>query len=193
MRKIKGFLAISLLISTLFVSLCSCALIAKPSDEEIFLAMTELLPYAYESAVIVYGKGIDIEENYVVDPDWTTAHYAKVHPSYKYQTVNDLKALILKAHTKEYAEQMYEYAFEGNEEVMARFSEYGGKLTMDVTKEALPVVAEIYPETAKVLNGSAYACEVEVEYSAQGSDQRDVMVIQMAKVDGKWLFDGPTY
>ena len=55
------------------------------------------------------------------------------------------------------------------------------------------MVDEIYPETARVQNGSAYACEVEVEYSTDGGVTRQWMTVQMAKVDGKWLFDGPTY
>lgn len=193
MKNFKRFGVILLLLALLVSALPSCALVAKPSDQEIREAMEELLPDAKKSAEIVYGKGIEIEENYVVDPDWTAAHYAKVHPSFEIQTVKELKALILRVHTPEYAEQMYEYAFEGGEEIMPRFNEYGGKLTMDVTKDALPVVDEIYPETARVQNGSAYACEVEVEYSTDCGATRQRMTVQMAKVDGKWLFDGPTY
>ncbi len=193
MKNFKRFGVIFLLLALLVSCLSSCALMAKPSDQEISKAMAELLPDAKEGTEIVYGKGIEIEENYVIDPEWTSAHYAKVHPGYKYQTVDAVKALLLKAHTLEYAEQMYEYAFVGSEEIMPRYNEYGGKLTMDVTKEALPVVDEIYPETAKVSTGTAYACEVEVEYSNDGGKTRQVMTVQMAKVDGKWLFDGPTY
>lgn len=193
MKTFKKCGAILLLFALLCGILPSCALVAKPSDKEIKEAMEELLPYAKESAEIIYGKGIEIEENYVVDPDWTTAHYAKVDPSYKYQTVAEVKSLIAKAHTAEYAEQMYEYAFVGNEEIMPRFDEYAGKITMDVTKEAMHIVEEIFPETARVVTGSAYACEVEVEYTNDGGQSRQTMTVQMAKVDGKWLFDGPTY
>ena len=175
------------------LNLSSCALLAKPSDEEIKDAMKELLPAAYEATCIVYGEGIQIEENFVIDPDWTTSHYAQVHPDYKYQTKADVEALIRSAYTKDYAEELYEYAFEGNDDIMARYTEYEGKLRMDVTKEPLNVVDVIYLYTAKVIRGTAYACEVEVEYSMEGTDTRYVMVIQMAKEDGKWLFDGPTY
>ena len=59
------------------LNLSSCALLAKPSDEEIKDAMKELLPAAYEATCIVYGEGIQIEENFVIDPDWTTSHYAQ--------------------------------------------------------------------------------------------------------------------
>ena len=68
-----------------------------------------------------------------------------------------------------------------------------GKLSMDVTKEALNMADEIYYETARVLKGTAYACEVEVEYTMDEGKTREVMVIQMAKENGRWLFDGPTY
>ena len=114
MKNFKRFGVILLLLALLVSALPSCALLAKPSDQEIREAMEELLPDAKKSAEIVYGKGIEIEENYVVNPDWTAAHYAKVHPSFEIQTIKELKALILRVHTPEYAEQMYEYAFEGS-------------------------------------------------------------------------------
>lgn len=193
MKKIKRITAIVFVMIFGVLTLSSCALLAKPSDEEIRGEMEKLLPGAYEATCIVYGEGIEIEENFVIDPDWTASHYAGVHPDYKYQTRAQVEALIYSVFTKDYAGELFEYAFEGNDDFMARYNEHEGKLRMDVTKEALSVAETIYVDTARVLKGTAYACEVEVEYSMKGDATRYTMVIQMAKEEGKWLFDGPTY
>ena len=150
--------------------------------------------HAHPSELVSYTlfRGVP-EENFAIDPDWESAHYAPVSPKYKYQTRADLEKLIFSVHTKDYGGELCEYAFEGNDDIMARFTEYEGKLRMDVTKEPLNVVDEIFIDTARVLRGTAFACEVEVEYTMEGESTRYVMVIQMAKEDGKWLFDGPTY
>jgi hypothetical protein len=193
MKNMKRITALILVAVFGLLTLSSCALLSKPSEQEIKKAMEELLPDAYEAAYIIYGPGIKIEDNFVIDPEWTAAHYAKVHPEYKYQTRADIEALVRRAHTEDYAKELYEYAFEGNDDIMARYNEYEGKLRMDVTKDALNVVETIYVDTAKVVKGTAYACEVQVEYSMKDDTTRYEMVIQMAKEDGKWLFDGPTY
>jgi hypothetical protein len=193
MKMMKRICAIFLVTVLALTGLCSCALLEKPSEEEIKGELEKMLPTAYEVTDIVYGKGIEIEENFAIDPDWESAHYAPVSPKYKYQTRADLEKLIFSVHTKDYGGELCEYAFEGNDDIMARFTEYEGKLRMDVTKEPLNVVDEIFIDSARVLRGTAYACEVEVEYAMEGESTRYVMVIQMAKEDGKWLFDGPTY
>lgn len=174
-------------------ALSSCTLLGKPSDEEIKQVMEELLPASYDATYIVYGPGIEIEKNFVIDPDWTTAHYAPVASDYKYQTADDVKRLILSAFSKDYAQEMYEYAFEGNEEMMSRYGSLNGKLTMDVTRPAFGMATDIYVETAHVVKGTAYACRVRVEYSADGGESRSTVELQMVREDEKWLFDGPTY
>ena len=193
MKFLKKTAVLFLALTMLLPAFCSCALLSAPSDEEIRGAMEELLPLAYEATYIVYGPGIEVEENFAIDPDWTVSHYAKVHPKYKYQTILSVKELILKAHTEGYAAELYEYAFEGSEDLLSRYNETDGKISMDVTKEALDMADEIYYETARVLKGTAYACEVEEEYTMDEGKTREVMVIQMAKENGRWLFDGPTY
>ncbi len=190
MRKLSAGV---LCLLTLSVLLSSCALIGKPSDGEIQRVMEEILPASYEATYIVYGPGIEIEKNFAIDPDWTAAHYAPVAADYKYQTEEDVKRLILSAFSKDYALEMYEYAFEGNDEVMSRYGTANGKLTMDVTREAFGMATDIYVETAHVIKGTAYACIVEVEYSADSGKTRRTMELQMVNEDGKWLFDGPTY
>lgn len=192
MKKVR-LLSVSVSLLLLVFGLSSCALLQKPEESEMKEAMEKLLPVSREATDIIYGEGIRIDENFVIDPDWTTAHYAPVSYDYKYQTVDDLKLLIRSAFSEEYAEEMYEYAFVSNDEFMSRFGEKNGKLTMDVTKEPFHLATDIYTETAKVVSGSGYACVVEVEMSNDGGATRYTERLRLVKENDQWKFDGPTY
>ncbi len=173
--------------------LCSCGMLGKPSDSEIRTAMEEILPAAYEATYIVYGPGLEIEEGFEIDPSWTVSHYAPVSEKSKYKSEKEIKALILSAFSKDYALEMYEYAFEGNEELMSRYGTNSGRLTKDVTKKAFAMAEEVYTDSARVTKGTAYACIVEMEYKAEGIEDRLTMKVRMVKEEEKWLFDGPVY
>ena len=186
-----GIAAVLLLFAMLFTA--SCAVLSAPSDEEMRREIAELLPRSYEATDLIYGAGAPIEEDFEIDPNWKFSHYAPVAATGIYKSEEDIKLLVESVFTKDYAEEMYEYAFKGNDDLMSRYNTSEGKLYIDVTKEPLGMATDIYAETAKVVSGSAYACLVEIEYSMNGGQTREKMTVRMVKTDDKWYFDGPTY
>ena len=193
MKKTIKRAASALIFCCLLFIVSSCGVLTPPSETEVKEVLTQLLPRSYEATYIVYGPGIEIDENFEIDESWTISHYAPVASSYKYQTIEDVKSLIFAAFSADYGEEMCEYAFAGNETLMSRYSESGGKLTMDVTKKPLDMAEEIFIDSAKVVSGSAYACLVEIEYIVEGDTERSTMEVRLVKENGRWLFDGPTY
>ena len=163
------------------------------SEEEMREVIADLLPRSYEATDLIYGAGAPIEEGFEIDPDWKFSHYAPVSASAPYKNEEEIRLLVESVFTKDYAEEMYEYAFKGNDDLMSRYNTSDGRLYIDVTKEALGMATDIYPESAKVVSGSAYACLVEIEYSINGGQTREKMTVRMVKTDGRWYFDGPTY
>ena len=178
---------------TAAIAMTSCGVLGAPSNEEMRQVLAELLPRSYEATELIYGKGAPIEEGFEIDPDWKFSHYAPVAASAKYKSEAEIRMLVESVFTKDYAEEMYEYAFVGNDDLMSRYNTSEGKLYIDVTKEPLGMATDIYPESAKVKSGSAYACLLEVEYSIDGGQTRQTMHVRLVQTDGKWLFDGPTY
>lgn len=181
----------AILLAMLFT--VSCAALSAPSEDEMRREIAQLLPRSYEATDLIYGAGAPIEEDFEVDPNWKFSHYAPVATTSPYKSEEDIKLLVESVFTKDYAEEMYEYAFKGNDDLMSRYNTSEGKLYIDVTKEPLGMATDIYAETAKVVSGSAYACLVEIEYSMNGGQTREKMTVRMVKTDDKWYFDGPTY
>ena len=93
----------------------------------------------------------------------------------------------------DYLEILYEYAFDGTDDYMPRFAEDKGVLTMDVVKEPMGLLAEVYPDTATVVSGSRYACRVEVECLTATGVRRTTTVSLSRSEEGGWLFDSAVY
>ena len=181
-----------LLLSLLLTCLAGCKF-GAPSDEEVRLILSEKLPVAKELLTVIYGEGIPLADGSTIDESWTTPHYYKVAEDFQYQSIADLKKAAAEVFSADYLEIVYEYAFEGTDDYMPRFAEDGGVLTMDVVKEPMGLLAEVYPDTATVISGSRYACKVEVEcLSATGKTVKETVSLSRGE-DGGWLFDSAVY
>lgn len=192
----KGF---SIILALVFVvcfvlgafTSCSQAL----TEEEARAILEEKLPISYNVISAIYGDLLycSEEDKEKIDSGWTTPHYFPVDDSCVYTTIAEIKADAEKVFTPMYLESVYEYAFEGNDETMSRFGEHEGKLTLDVVKAPYSVLTDIYPETAKIEKSSRYAAVLLVDGSSDGGKSTTKVTINLAYMNGEWLFNGPTY
>lgn len=185
--------AVCLLLALVLGLFSGCSLTA-PDDEVIREAVIRLLPAAKEATYIIYGPGAPLDPLYEIDETWTAAHYIPVDMTYEFHTVESVKKLVRTAFSENYAEGMFEYAFNGNDVFMSRYDETGGRLTREVVKcEEFEMLTDLYPETLKVTSGTKYACEFEIEGSKDGGKTRETYTVQMVYENEKWIFDGPVY
>lgn len=184
---------VTALLLILLLSLSACSYLFKPDDEVIRKAVTDLLPDAYTATYLIFGPGIELDPESEIDPEWKTAHYIPVARDYAFQTEDDVRAVTLRAFSHDYAEEMFEYAFVNNDLFMSRYTEYGGRLAMDVvTKQPLSMAKEFFPETLRVTGGNSYACKAEIECTL-GNGERSVITLQLVFENDRWVFDGPVF
>lgn len=189
MRKILSIVSFALLICLL----SSCAYLVRPEDKEIREALEKLLPDAYTATYIIYGPGIELDPEAEIDPTWKNAHYIPVANDYPYRTVDDVKAVALRAFSADYAEDMFEYAFVNNDYMMSRYTEYEGRLSMDVVlKKPLKMAKEFYTETLHVVKGNSFACKADIE-CLLANDERATVTLSFVKENDVWKLDGPAY
>lgn len=189
---VKRFFAI-LLAAVCILPLAACSYLVKPEDGEIREAVEKLLPDAYTATYIIYGPGAELDPSEEINPDWKAAHYVPVADDYPYRTINDVKDLTLRAFSADYAEEMFEYAFEGNDVVMSRYNEYRGRLQREVVRhKELSIAKEFYPETLRVVSGNRYACKADIE-CLLANDARITVTLALVMENDRWKFDGPVY
>ena len=195
---IKRCVSLLIVAIILLLGMTSCGYFSKPSDEEMKKAVAGLLPDAYTATYIVYGPGLKLDEEEKKEFDrvndvtpYKNAHYIKVDEEEPYNTEKEIRELVRKVFSKDYADEVLAYAFE-NSEYMSRYHEYGGVLAMEVVQNApMDMLDEIFVDTLTVIEGNAYACTVEVE-ATQNGEKRNVK-IQMVFENEKWMFNGPAY
>ena len=191
MRRIIAIIMVLSLAIGVCSGLTSCA--PSLSDEEARAILEEKLPISYYVMGAVYGDLLKVENEDKIDESWTTPHYFKVVPGSHYTTIAEIKADAEKVFAPTYLETMYEYAFTGSEETMSRFGESEGVLTVDVVKKPYGVMTDLYIDTAVVVKSTRYAAKIEIMGSLDEGKTKRVVEINLACVDGVWLFNGPTY
>ena len=195
MRKLLSLILAAL---TLFC-VCSCAYLSKPDDAVIRQAVEELLPDAYTATYIVYGPGLKLDEAAKAEFDkinaerpYKNAHYIPVDAEQPFHTEKEVRALVRRVFSKDYAEEILQYAFENNDLYMSRYHEYGGLLAMDVVLKApMDMLDAIFVDTLTVIDGNSYACTAEVE--AEQNGERKKVKLQLVYENDRWLFNGPAY
>ena len=186
---------------------CSCGYFTKPSDEEMREALEKLLPDAYAVTYIVYGPGLDLdEEDYAAfqkqneESPITNIHYVTVNPEMKFPgcdvetwSEDKIRSTTRKVFAKSYADEILEYAFETTDLAVGRYNTVAGvALRIELIKHpSYDMLDAIYPETLTVIDGNAYACTIEVDADQNG--ERIRQKIQMVYENEQWLFNGAAY
>ena len=190
----KKILTIVLLLALAF-AFSSCSLGAM-SDSEAAAIIAENCEKARALEEIVYGVGLPLAFPEEDTGEWKAAHHVEVAQDCGYSSVDEIKALG-EVFSSERRSEMWTYAFEGTDDYLSRYSvNTSGKLTRDVSIDAMGLVLEIYPETAKVKAGNKYSAEVEVEARRKGlsgEEERYKKTLRLIIEDGKWVFDCAVY
>ena len=191
-NKFKLFISLILAVSTVILTV-SCG--PTLTDEQAKAILDEKLPTSYYVMAAVYGELLYCNEDDAkkIDKGWTTPHYFKVDKKCKYTTIKAIKEDAEKVFTPSYLETIYEYAFEGNDEIMSRFAEHDGVLTIDVVKEPYGILTDIYTDTVKVEKSTRFFAELSVDASGDGGKTVRRVKITLSCINGNWLFNGSTY
>ena len=189
MKKLSAFL----LLFALLFAFSGCKFNTL-SDEEARTFLEENLEEARFLNDFFYGEGAPIAEGEEIDPNWTTAHYLPVDPTYRFQTIADVKAAAEAVYTADYLGPVYDYAFNGTDDFLSRYGESDGRLTRDVTKEAFGTLSEIDVSSARVVKGNRYSCVIEVSAkTSTGRETKPELRLSFDPDAGRWKFDSAVY
>lgn len=171
------------------------------TDADAVEIMTPLLQQDAQLNRFIWGDGFSTREAPGEDANVTdNCKYYRVNEDAPYHSVDEFKAAISAVYSTQLTEEIYQYAFENNNESMARFCDFkqNGKvadLQIDVTANHPPysLSAVFYPETAVVERSTATIIEATVEYSIGKDGERQTATIRVLKQDGVWKLDTHTW
>ena len=189
----KRFLALLLAAVCLFSVGCK---FDTMTDEEARTFLREHLEEAKFLNDFFYGAGAPLApgEEEKIDPSWTVAHYLPVDPSYRFQSVAEVKEAAEAIFTDEFLAPIYDYCFNGTDDFTSRYGEVDGHLTRDVTKAAFGSYAALDAESARVLEGTRYTCVVEVAAeTATGGSTKTRINLSFDPDKGDWKFDSAVF
>ena len=162
------------------------------SAEEAREILSELVYKAEELNEIYWGKGIEPGETVEVLSK-STPKYVKVSPQSKYRDINSLKIATESVFTEEFCRIIFEMAFFGSEEIIARYNESDdGVLMVNVNDEGYALQTKLFPEKAEIKSqyGGRLTLMVPAEFG--GKPYEDIKIV-LIKENGVWLIDSPTY
>lgn len=197
----KKLVAILLMLTTLFSVLTLTGCKGPIGDTEAVEILTPLLEKDVELNRYIWGDGFTTREDPGDDAKETDfCKYYRVNEDAPYHSTAELKAAILDVYSTLLSETICAYAFENNDETMARFCDFMqnnevGDLQIDVTLNHPPysLDAVLYPATAVVKRSTTTIIEAEVEYSIGEDGEHHTMTVRLLKQDGKWKLDTHTW
>lgn len=195
----KRIAAVLLLLTTLLLTFAGCK--GPYTDAQAVEILTPLLERDAELNRYVWGDGFTTRDDPGEDADETeTSIYYRVNEDAPYHSVEELKTAITDLYSTLLSETICAYAFESNNETMARFCDFTqdnavADLQIDVTLNhpPYPLKAVVYPATAVVKRSTSTIIEAEVEYSIGADGEREVMTIRLLKQDDVWKLDTHTW
>ncbi|MBQ7355276.1 MAG: hypothetical protein IJW62_07150 [Clostridia bacterium] len=195
----KRFTAAWLILVVLCTLLVGCS--GPYTDADAVEIITPLLQQDAELNRYIWGDGFSTREDPGEDANVTdNCKYYRVNEDAPYHSVDEFKAAISAVYSSQLTEEIYQYAFENNNESMARFCDFkqNGKvadLQIDVTANHPPysLSAVFYPETAVVERSTATIIEAKVEYSIGKDGERQTTTIRVLKQDEVWKLDTHTW
>lgn len=195
----KRIAAVLLTLTTLLLTFAGCK--GPYNDAQAVEILTPLLERDVELNRYVWGDGFTTRDDPGEDADATdTSKYYRVNEDAPYHSVEELKKAITDLYSTLLSETICAYAFENNEDTMARFCDFiqndeVADLQIDVTLNhpPYPLKAVLYPSTAVVKRSTTTIIEAEVEYSIGMDGERQTMTVRMLNQDNVWKLDTHTW
>ena len=195
----KKITAVALVLITLMALVTGCS--GPYTDADAVEILTPLLEKDAELNRYIWGDGFSTLKDPGEDANATdTCKYYRVNADAPYHSVDEFKAAITEVYSSQLTEEIFQYAFENDNESMARFCDFkqNGKiadLQIDVTNNHPPYAlkAVFYPATAVIDRSTATIIEASVEYSIGEKGERQTTIIRVLKQDGVWKLDTHTW
>ena len=195
----KRIAAVILTLTALFTVLTGCK--GPITDAQAVEILTPLLEKDAQLNRYVWGDGFTTRDDPGEDANATeTCKYYRVSAEAPYHSVAELKAAIEEVYSEQLIPSIYAYAFENNNETMARFCDFTqndeiADLQIDVTLNHPPykLSTVFYPATAVVKRSTATIMEVEVEYSNGEDGERQTTTLRLLKQNDVWKLDTHTW
>ena len=171
------------------------------SDAEAVEILTPLLEKDAQLNQYIWGDGFTTRDDPGEDVNATeSCKYYRVSTDAPYHSVREFKAAIEAVYSMQLTPSIYAYAFENNNETMARFCDFTqndevADLQIDVTLNHPPykLSSVFYPATATVKRSTATIMEVEVEFSIGEDGERQSTTLRLLKQDNVWKLDTHTW
>ena len=204
-----------LALAVLLLSLTACSR-PKHTPAELRPVLEELLPKSAEINEIYFGEGLPTTRDVDVvrafyetfDTDIQSISYTPVDPACGYETIDDIKAATLAVFTPDYAEFLFDRAFNGISDlfdegletehrttaVYAMYLEENGYLTkrVNLADDAIPLGRTYDLDSLTVIRENETGVEVKLASFLDGQPSVEVKMWLVETSDG-WRLDSPTY
>lgn len=191
-------LSLMLLVGT--ATACSSEKPLEITEEEALRVLKDLVPRSYDLNVIFFGEGLPAEG--VPETKPTTVVYLPVAAESPYAKIAEIKAAAANIYSSRYLNGVYVAAFEGvvaestdgllDTNVSPRYTEYGGKLYVDVSAEAKDIRGKLEVVSATVGRCTPQYVTTRVTCLEEDGDTVEVTIL-LTLENGVWLLDSPTY
>jgi hypothetical protein len=196
---VKRILSIVLTLTAVLTLLAGCK--GPITDAQAVEILTPLLEKDAELNRYIWGDGFTTRDDPGEDVNSTeSCKYYRVSEDAPYHSIAEFKTAIEEVYSQQLLPAIYSYAFENNNEAMARFCDFTqnnqvADLQIDVTLNHPPydLSAIFYPSTAVVKRSTAAIMEVEVEYSNGEKGERRTATIRLLKQNDVWKLDTHTW
>ena len=195
----KRIAAIILTLTALLTVFTGCK--GPITDAQAVEILTPLLEMDAQLNCYIWGDGFTTRDDPGEDASVTeTCKYYRVSSDAPYHSVAELKAAIEEVYSQQLVPSIYAYAFENNNETMARFCDFKqndqvADLQIDVTLNHPPyeLTTVFYPSTAVVKRSTTTIMEVEVEFSNGEGGERQTAILRLLKQNDVWKLDTHTW
>ncbi|MBQ7325606.1 MAG: hypothetical protein IJW98_07670 [Clostridia bacterium] len=195
----KKIAAVILTLTALLTVFTGCK--GPITDAQAVEILTPLLEKDAQLNLYIWGDGFTTRDDPGEDSNVIeTCKYYRVSEDAPYHSVAELKAAIEEVYSQQLVPSIYAYAFENNNETMARFCDFKqndqvADLQIDVTLNHPPyeLATVFYPSTAVVKRSTTTIMEVEVEFSNGEGGERQTATLRLLKQNDVWKLDTHTW
>ena len=190
-KKAKKIAVILLTFATL-MSLASCA--SPYTDDEAREILAGVLDSDIVLAEILWGKGLETEQDPGDHTEDSTFYYMEVSPDSRFTSLDELKAAARETYSKKLYEIIESSAFgredRSENEIVPRYAETDeGFLQIDVTNEGLELHGVAYIGESKIVRASKKSIKMDIKVSLDGGESFKDQRVVLVKQDGVWKLD----